>query len=97
MTVLSEEEVDRWIADHDGWRRVGGVMTKTVECATFPDAIALVTAVGQAAEQRNHHPDMYVRYRTLRFSLATHSEGGITGKDIDLAGAIDELAARHGG
>ena len=97
MTVLSEEEVDRWIADHDGWRRVGGVMTKTVECATFPDAIALFTAVGQAAEQRNHHPDMYVRYRTLRFSLSTHSEGGITGKDIDLAGAIDELAARHGG
>ena len=95
MTTLSDEEIDRWIADHDGWRRVGGVMTKTIECATFPDAIALVTAVGQAAEQRDHHPDMYVRYRTLRFSLSTHSEGGITAKDIELAAAIDELAARR--
>ena len=91
MTVLSDDEVDRWVADHDGWRRVGGVLTKTIECATFPDAIALVTAVGQAAEQRDHHPDMYVRYRTLRFALATHSEGGITQADVDLAGGIDGL------
>jgi 4a-hydroxytetrahydrobiopterin dehydratase len=92
MTVLSDDEIDRWVAEHDGWRRVGGVLTKTVECATFPDAIALVTAVGQAAEERDHHPDMYVRYRTVRFSLATHSEGGITAKDIGLATAIDGLA-----
>jgi 4a-hydroxytetrahydrobiopterin dehydratase len=97
MTVLSDDQIDQWVSAHEGWRRVGGVLTKTIECATFPDAIALVTAVGEAAEQRAHHPDMYVRYRTLRFSLATHSEGGITGKDIDLAGAIDELAARHSG
>ena len=93
MTVLSDDEIDQWVANHDGWRRVGGVLTKTIECATFPDAIALVTAVGQAAEDRDHHPDMYVRYRTLRFSLATHSEGGITAKDIGLAEAIDGLAA----
>ena len=97
MTVLGDDEIDRWVADHDGWRRVGGVLTKTIECATFPDAIALVTAVGQAAEERDHHPDMYVRYRTLRFSLATHSEGGITTKDIELAEAIDELAGDQAG
>jgi 4a-hydroxytetrahydrobiopterin dehydratase len=95
--VLSDDDVDRWVAEHEGWRRVGGVLTKTIECATFPDAMALVTAVGQAAEQRDHHPDMYVRYRTLRFSLATHSEGGITDKDIDLAAAIDELAGAQRG
>jgi len=97
MTVLSDAEIDGWVANHDGWRRVGGVLTKTIECATFPEAIALVTAVGQAAEERDHHPDMYVRYRTLRFSLATHSEGGITAKDVGLAETIDELAAGHVG
>ena len=95
MTVLSDDEIEQWLADHHDWRRVDGVLTTTVECATFPDAIALVSKVGEAAEQRDHHPDIDVRYRTLRFALSTHSAGGITAKDTELAEVIAQLAEQH--
>ena len=93
MTLLSSDGIDRWVGDHDGWQREGNALTRTIECETFPAAIALVTAVADIAEQRDHHPDIDIRWRTLRFSLSTHSAGGITAKDTELAEAIDSLAA----
>jgi 4a-hydroxytetrahydrobiopterin dehydratase len=95
MTVLSDDDVDRWVSDHDDWQRVGGALTRTIECATFPEAIELVRRVGAVAEERDHHPDIDIRWRTLRFSLSTHSAGGITAKDTELAEVIDQLASEH--
>jgi 4a-hydroxytetrahydrobiopterin dehydratase len=95
MAVLSDAEVNDWLQGHSGWQRDGDTLTRTIECATFPVAIALVGAVGEAAEQRDHHPDIDIRWRTLRFALSTHSEGGITGKDTELAQAIDHLASQQ--
>jgi 4a-hydroxytetrahydrobiopterin dehydratase len=96
MTVLSDAEVTDWLQEHNGWQRDGDALTRTIECASFPAAIALVAAVGEAAEQRDHHPDIDIRWRTLRFALSTHSEGGITGKDTELAQVIDRLATQQG-
>ena len=56
-------------------------------------AIRLVQHVAQVAEESDHHPDIDIRYTTLTFTLSTHSAGGVTAKDLELAGRIDRLVA----
>ncbi len=73
------------------WKREGRAIAWTHEFATFPDAIAFVNRVADLAEQADHHPDIDVRYRTVRLVLSTHSAGGITAKDMGLARRIDGL------
>jgi 4a-hydroxytetrahydrobiopterin dehydratase len=97
MALLTETEIDRWVGDHGGWQREGDEITRTIECASFPAAIELVRSVADAAEQRDHHPDIDIRWRTLRFALSTHSAGGITANDTELAEVIDGLAGRQSG
>jgi len=63
---------------------------RTAQLPTFPSAIGVVARVGQIAESRNHHPDMDIRWRSVTFRCSTHSEGGITQLDVDLAKAISE-------
>jgi 4a-hydroxytetrahydrobiopterin dehydratase len=60
----------------------------------WTDAVALVNAVAPEAERRQHHPDVCItEYRVVTFRLTTHSKGGITDRDVDLASRIDELAS----
>ncbi len=66
---------------------------RTVSLPDFLAAIALVSEVAQAAEQVEHHPDIDIRYNTVRLTLSTHSEGAVTDKDMALAARIDELVA----
>jgi 4a-hydroxytetrahydrobiopterin dehydratase len=97
MTVQADEDIERWLQGHEGWTRDGNAIARAVECASFPAAIGLVTRVAEVAEDRDHHPDIDIRWRTVRFALSTHSAGGITEKDLDLAATIDDLAAGSGG
>ncbi|HET7309930.1 MAG TPA: 4a-hydroxytetrahydrobiopterin dehydratase [Mycobacteriales bacterium] len=97
MTVLTDHEIDAWLQMHGDWHRDGEALARSVECPSFPAAIELVRRVAEVAEQRDHHPDIDIRWRTVRFVLSTHSEGGITGKDTALAQTIDELAADQAG
>jgi len=97
MALLTETEIERWLEQHGGWQREDDAIIRTIECASFPAAIELVRSVADAAEQRNHHPDIDIRWRTLRFALSTHSEGGITANDTGLAEVIDGLAGRQAG
>ncbi|NVI92955.1 4a-hydroxytetrahydrobiopterin dehydratase [Actinomadura sp. BRA 177] len=78
------------------WDRDGDAIRRQVKAPSFPAGIDVVTDVARAAEDAGHHPDIDIRWRTLTFTLSTHSAGGITGKDFDLAAKIDEIAARHG-
>ncbi|NDU75343.1 4a-hydroxytetrahydrobiopterin dehydratase [Actinomadura sp. DSM 109109] len=78
------------------WSRDGGQIRRQVTAPSFPAGIEIVADVARAAEDADHHPDIDIRWRTLTFALTTHSAGGLTGKDFDLAGAIDRIAARHG-
>ncbi len=91
--VLSDIEIQRAIGRLPGWSRRAGVITKTFTMPTFPAAISLVGRVADAAEQAAHHPDIDIRYTKVTFALSTHEAGGLTQKDIDLAGAIEQLAA----
>jgi 4a-hydroxytetrahydrobiopterin dehydratase len=99
-TVLDDDSVDAWLERHAGWHREGaagdgGVLRRAVECASFPAAIELVQRIAAVAEERDHHPDIDIRWRTLHFTLSTHSAGGLTRKDLLLAEAIDDLALRQ--
>lgn len=68
---------------------------RTYELASFPAVIAFVGRVAELAEAADHHPGLDIRYRRLRVTLTTHSAGGLTALDFDLAARID--TARDGG
>jgi 4a-hydroxytetrahydrobiopterin dehydratase len=73
------------------WERDGDEIVKTVRRADFAAAMEFVNEVARLAEAANHHPDVDIRWNTVTLRLSTHSEGGLTEKDISLAGAIDAL------
>lgn len=93
MAVLSEEEIRDGLERLAGWEwdSEGAVIRRSVRLVGFLEAVALVNEVAQAAEQAGHHPDIDVRYDTVRLALSTHDEGGVTEKDMALAARVDEL------
>jgi 4a-hydroxytetrahydrobiopterin dehydratase len=91
MAVLSEDDVDAALAELDGWTREDGALRRSVEFPGFLDGIEAVRRVAERAEAADHHPDIDIRWRTVTFTLVTHSEGGITDKDVALAKEIDGL------
>lgn len=89
--VLNAEAVRTELAALDGWAGDPATISRTVEAASFAAAIQLVDRVAAVAEELDHHPDIDIRWRTVTFRCATHSVGGVTSRDIDLARRIDEL------
>jgi len=87
--LLGDEAIDQGITALAGWRRDGDALVRTVELDDFPQAIEVVDRVAEIAERADHHPDIDIRWRTLTFRCSTHSAGGITAKDLTLAGDID--------
>lgn len=81
------------------WELEGGQLVKAVRCDGFVGALAFVNHVGELAEAANHHPDIDIRYDRVTLALVSHDSGGITGRDVDLAGRIDGVTAglRAGG
>jgi 4a-hydroxytetrahydrobiopterin dehydratase len=88
MGVLTDEQVSRRLATLDGWSRAGDAIRRTYRFDSFAAAIAFVNRVADVAEGMDHHPDIDIRYRDVTLTLSTHSEGGITEKDLDLARQI---------
>jgi 4a-hydroxytetrahydrobiopterin dehydratase len=76
----------------DGWDEVGDALQRTFEFETFPDAIAFVNRVAELAEAENHHPDIRIDYRRVTLRWWTHTAGGVTARDAELAGRSGELA-----
>jgi 4a-hydroxytetrahydrobiopterin dehydratase len=81
--VVSEELAD-WSFEDDS-------LVRSVEAPSFPAGIDLVDAVAVVAEELNHHPDIDIRWTTVTFRLSTHSEGGVTYNDVQLAERIDSI------
>jgi 4a-hydroxytetrahydrobiopterin dehydratase len=93
MPPLADAEIARALAALPGWAREGDEIVKTFECASFPAAISFVVQVGFLAEKADHHPDLDIRWRKVKVALSTHSAGGLTNLDFDLAGEIEALGA----
>ena len=93
-TRASVPDIAAALASLPAWQRVGATIERTVVAATFADAIAFVVRVGFAAEAADHHPDLDVRWRSVRVALTTHDADGLTELDFALARTIDSIAPR---
>jgi 4a-hydroxytetrahydrobiopterin dehydratase len=94
MATLSEDEIRTALDDLPGWEVEGDQIAKEFKRDGFAGAIAFVVRLSYAAEAANHHPDLDIRYSKVRVVLSTHSEGGVTAMDIELARTIEALAPR---
>ena len=90
--LLSDIEIQRDLGTLQGWSRKGDVLTRTYQFRNFTQAIDFVNRVASLAESANHHPDIDIRYSKVTCTLSTHDAGGITEKDLELAGEIERLA-----
>lgn len=90
--VLSEGDVLIRLRALDGWRLDGNAIVKRFAFAGFPEAVAFVNRLVPDAEAADHHPDLTINYRRVTVSFCTHSEGGITEKDLAGAAAVERVA-----
>lgn len=88
---LSEQEIVAGLARLEGWVRDGAEIERTFELADFAGSIAFVNRVAAAAEAADHHPDIAISWNRVTLTLSTHSEGGLTAKDLDLARELNGL------
>lgn len=91
MTLLNDEQLQGFLTKHAGWDREEESIVQTFEFADFVEAMGFVTSVALAAEKADHHPDIDIRWNKVSLRLSTHSEGGLTHKDTELAERIDGL------
>ena len=91
MALLDADALSRLAADHPEWEVGDTSMSRTFRFADFVEAMGFVTRVALLAEKAFHHPDVDIRWSAVTLTLSTHSEGGLTRQDADLAAAIDEL------
>ncbi|HUI44055.1 MAG TPA: 4a-hydroxytetrahydrobiopterin dehydratase [Terriglobia bacterium] len=91
MATLSEAEVRGKLQSLAGWKLASGNLERVFTFESFLPAIAFVNRVAGAAESAGHHPDIAINYNRVTLALSTHSAGGITQKDFDLAREIDRL------
>ena len=92
MALLSDHQLQEFTASYPEWGLAGDRIVRSFRFADFVEAMGFVTRVGLMAERAFHHPDIDIRWNTVTLTLSTHSEGGVTGKDLDLAAAISAIA-----
>ena len=90
-TALTPEQRSALVADHPEWSIEEKSMTRTFTFGDFGEAMAFVTRIALAAEALDHHPDIDIRWNRVTLVLSTHSAGGLTALDQDLAYRIDEF------
>jgi 4a-hydroxytetrahydrobiopterin dehydratase len=92
--LLSDSEISAQLKRLKGWKHEGEFITKVFEFDCFMDGIEFLNRVAAVAEKEEHHPDIHVRYTTITLSVQTHSEGGVTQWDLDLAKAVERMLKR---
>lgn len=92
MAALSKPEIHEKLKKLIDWTHAGKALHRKYMFKSFPAAIGFVNEIAEAAEKAGHHPDITINYSAVSISLSTHSEGGVTDKDFELARQIDQLA-----
>jgi 4a-hydroxytetrahydrobiopterin dehydratase len=92
MAALSDDDVRQRLEDVGDWERSGDSIAREFKFADFDESIAFVNRVAGAANELDHHPDLAISWNTVKATLSTHSEGGLTENDFKLAQRMDELA-----
>lgn len=94
--MLNSSEIEKKLEALEGWKAERKFISKTFEFGAFMQGIEFVDKVARVAEEQEHHPDIQIRYATVKLLLQTHSEGGVTDWDFELAKAIEAMIAFEG-
>jgi 4a-hydroxytetrahydrobiopterin dehydratase len=92
MALLSDSEVEAKLSELAGWERAGEAIVKQFDRGDFVGSVEFVGSLVEPAEAMNHHPDLEISWATVKVTISTHSEGGLTAADFELATKIDALA-----
>ena len=91
MGLLSQEAIQKELTSLKGWKQEGKELVKQYELEDFVHAMGFVSSVALLAEKANHHPDLDIRWNKVKIVLSTHSAGGLTENDFNLAKQIEAL------
>ncbi|HEY0718068.1 MAG TPA: 4a-hydroxytetrahydrobiopterin dehydratase [Streptosporangiaceae bacterium] len=97
MELLTDDQITAELTGSPGWTLANGEITRTFTRDDFRGAMLLVGAVAFLAEKVNHHPDIDIRWNQVTLALVTHSAGGLTAADFDLARRISALTESRSG
>ena len=92
-TVLSASEIDQALEKLPGWGRRGKAIERVFQFDNFLEAMEFVNKIAVAAEAANHHPDIAISYNKVTLALVSHDSGGVTQRDIRMAGKINDVRA----
>ena len=92
MAKLTDTQIRDEVGRLDGWTLEGNAIRRQFTFAGFPEAVAFVQRLVPEAEAADHHPDITINYKRVTLSYSTHSEGGLTAKDVDGALMADRKA-----
>ena len=90
--LLSDDEIKQRLSSLAGWDRSGDEFVREFDRGDFVGSVRFAEAIVGPAEELGHHPDLEISWATVRVRISTHSEGGLTATDFELAGRIDALA-----
>jgi len=93
VAILNDSEIQQALSSLPGWERNGIAIQRVFQFPDFKAAMAFVNKIAEAAEQANHHPDIDIRYNKVVTALVSHDSGGVTQRDIRMAGRINQIAA----
>ena len=91
-TVLSEPEIQQALRQLPAWQKKGKAIERVFQFDNFVRAMEFVNQIAEASEAVNHHPDILISYNKVTLSLVSHDSGGVTQRDIKMAGRINQLA-----
>jgi 4a-hydroxytetrahydrobiopterin dehydratase len=92
MAALGDSEIEQRLAGLDGWERQGEAIRRQFDRGDFVGSVEFAAKLVGPAEEMNHHPDLEISWSKVTVTLSTHSEGGLTAADFELAAKIDALA-----
>jgi 4a-hydroxytetrahydrobiopterin dehydratase len=93
MRTLDDTTIELALQTLEGWRRDGDAIVRQLRFDSFREAIDFIVRVADAADAADHHPELTNVYWNVGVRLTTHDAGGVTQRDLDLAGAIDAVVA----
>jgi 4a-hydroxytetrahydrobiopterin dehydratase len=91
MPELTPDQIKSALPSVKEWRKNAAMISRTFQFKDFMAAMDFVNKVAKVAEEANHHPDIDIRWNKVTLHLTTHSAGGLTENDFDLARKIDRL------
>ena len=92
MPLLEDSEIEAKLAALQGWERSGEAIVKAFKRDDFVGSVKFVDALAAPAEAMGHHPDLEISWDTVTVTISTHSEGGLTAADFELAKKVEALA-----